>query len=177
MLKDLFAETLQRPNRQLRKSTKGKSILPSDESLLKMLYLDTMDVLRKWTTRVQNWGQTLPQLAIHFQDRVDLHLRQGSPLEKVYTKLLTDPLTSSATVRYSFPPKVSLSTPVGTLPLQSPHGRPSRWYLLCVVLKLKLKTRPGTPFLAFPLLFIHGCRLLRCILRTPTVMRWSFIRS
>lgn len=62
-------------HRQLRKATKGKSIFPSDESLLKMLYLATMDVLRKWTTRVQNWGQILPQLAIHFQDRVDLHLR------------------------------------------------------------------------------------------------------
>ena len=62
-------------HRQLRKATKGKSIFPSDESLLKMLYLATMDVVRKWTTRVQNWGQILPQLAIHFPDRVDLHLR------------------------------------------------------------------------------------------------------
>lgn len=62
-------------HRQLRKVTKGKSIFPSDESLLKMLYLATMDVVRKWTTRVHNWGQILPQLAIHFPDRVDLHLR------------------------------------------------------------------------------------------------------
>jgi putative transposase len=62
-------------HRQLRKATKGKSIFPSDESLLKMLYLATMDVVRKWTTRVQNWGQILPQLAIHFSDRIDPHLR------------------------------------------------------------------------------------------------------
>jgi len=41
-------------HRQLRKVTKGKSIFPNDESLQKMLYLATMDVLRKWTSRVQN---------------------------------------------------------------------------------------------------------------------------
>ncbi|GAA8907672.1 IS256 family transposase [Helicobacter pylori] len=43
-------------HRQLRKVTKGKSIFPTDEALLKMLYLSTMDVIRKWTGRVQNWG-------------------------------------------------------------------------------------------------------------------------
>jgi len=44
-------------HRQLRKVTKGKSIFPSDEALLKMLYLATQDVLRKWTGRIPNWGQ------------------------------------------------------------------------------------------------------------------------
>ena len=39
-------------HRQLRKVTKGKTIFPNDESLQKMLYLATMDVLRKWTGRV-----------------------------------------------------------------------------------------------------------------------------
>lgn len=34
-------------HRQLRKVTKGKSIFPTDEALLKMLYLVTMDVTRK----------------------------------------------------------------------------------------------------------------------------------
>jgi putative transposase len=62
-------------HRQLRKVTKGKSIFPSDEALLKMLYLATMDVVRKWTGRVQNWGQMLLQLSIFFPDRVGQHLR------------------------------------------------------------------------------------------------------
>ncbi|BFH10900.1 hypothetical protein J6TS7_59180 [Paenibacillus dendritiformis] len=39
-------------HRQLRKVTKGKSIFPTDESLLKMLYLATMDVTRKLTGRL-----------------------------------------------------------------------------------------------------------------------------
>jgi transposase-like protein len=57
-------------NRQLRKVTKGKSIFPTDESLMKMLYLSTMDVLKKWTGKVQGWGQILLQLSIHFGDRI-----------------------------------------------------------------------------------------------------------
>ncbi len=35
-------------HRQFHKVTKGKSIFPSDEALLKMLYLSTMDDVRKW---------------------------------------------------------------------------------------------------------------------------------
>lgn len=61
-------------HRQLRKVTKGKSIFPTDEALLKMLYLATMDVTRKWTGRVQNWGQILLQLSIFFPDRVGQHV-------------------------------------------------------------------------------------------------------
>jgi len=62
-------------HRQLRKVTKGKSIFPNDESLLKMLYLATQDILRKWTGRIQNWGQILLQLSIFFPDKVKSHLR------------------------------------------------------------------------------------------------------
>ncbi|MFZ5645475.1 MAG: IS256 family transposase [Bacillota bacterium] len=62
-------------HRQLRKVTKGKSIFPTEDALLKMLYLATMDVLRKWTGRIQNWGQILLQLSIYFPDKVKSHLR------------------------------------------------------------------------------------------------------
>ena len=34
-------------NRQLRKVTKSKTVFPSDNSLLKMLYLATMDITKK----------------------------------------------------------------------------------------------------------------------------------
>lgn len=57
-------------HRQLRKPTKSKSVFPSDESLLKMLYLVTMDVTKKWTLKVQNWGLILSQFVIFFEDRV-----------------------------------------------------------------------------------------------------------
>ena len=57
-------------HRQLRKVTKGKSVFPNDEALLKMLYLVTQDVMLKWTARVHNWGQILLQLSVFFPDRV-----------------------------------------------------------------------------------------------------------
>ncbi|KHO62780.1 Transposase, Mutator family [Thermoanaerobacter sp. YS13] len=38
--------------RQLRKVTKSKTIFPSDEELEKMLYLVTMNVLKKWTVQI-----------------------------------------------------------------------------------------------------------------------------
>lgn len=43
-------------NRQLRKVTKSKTVFPSDESLLKMLYLAMMDITKKWTGHRQDWG-------------------------------------------------------------------------------------------------------------------------
>ena len=58
-------------HRQLRKVTKSKSIFPTDESLLKMLYLATMDVSRKWNSKVSNWGMILSQFSIYFEDRMD----------------------------------------------------------------------------------------------------------
>lgn len=60
-------------HRQLRKVTKGKAGFPTDEALMKMLYLATMDVLRKWTGRVQNWGQILLHLTVYFPDRIQEH--------------------------------------------------------------------------------------------------------
>ena len=47
-------------HRQLRKVTKGKSIFPTDEALLKMLYLATMDVTRKWTGARAKLGANPP---------------------------------------------------------------------------------------------------------------------
>lgn len=58
-------------NRQLRKVTKSKSIFPSDESLVKMLYLATQDITKKWTQNLRNWALVLAQLSIHFEERFD----------------------------------------------------------------------------------------------------------
>lgn len=57
-------------NRQLRKVTKNKTIFPSDESLLKMLYLATMDITKKWTGHRQDWGVIHSQLEIYFEERL-----------------------------------------------------------------------------------------------------------
>lgn len=58
-------------NRQLRKVTKARSIFPSDDALLKMLYLATMDISKKWTQSIRGWAQILAQLSIFFEGRID----------------------------------------------------------------------------------------------------------
>ena len=45
-------------------------IFPSDDSLLKMLYLATMDITKKWTGHRQDWGQIHSQLEIYFEERL-----------------------------------------------------------------------------------------------------------
>jgi len=57
-------------NRQLRKVTKNKGVFPTDDSLLKMLYLAMMDITKKWTGKRKDWGQIHSQLEIFFEDRL-----------------------------------------------------------------------------------------------------------
>lgn len=61
-------------NRQLRKVTKSKTVFPSDESLLKMLYLAMMDITKKWTGHRKDWGQIRSQLEIFFEERLADHI-------------------------------------------------------------------------------------------------------
>jgi Transposase and inactivated derivatives len=60
-------------NRQLRKVTKSKTIFPSDDSLLKMLYLAMMDITKKWTGHRKDWGIIHSQLEIYFEERLEVH--------------------------------------------------------------------------------------------------------
>ena len=61
--------TIEGFNRQLRKVTKSKSVFPTDDSLLKMLYLAMMDITKKWTGRRQDWSKIYAQLTIFFEER------------------------------------------------------------------------------------------------------------
>ena len=57
-------------NRQLRKVIKNKGVFPTDDSLLKMLYLAMMDITKKWTGKRREWGQIHSELEIFFADRL-----------------------------------------------------------------------------------------------------------
>ena len=61
-------------NRQLRKVTKTKSAFVSDDALMKLLYLTTMQIVDKWTMPVRDWGMILDNLMIYFGDRVNITL-------------------------------------------------------------------------------------------------------
>ena len=61
--------TIEGFNRQLRKVTKSKSVFPTDDSLLKMLYLAMVNITKKWTGRRQDWSMIHAQMAVYFADR------------------------------------------------------------------------------------------------------------
>lgn len=57
-------------NRAFRKVTKSKAAFPSDESLMKMLYLAMMDITAKWTGKRMDWAPIRLQLNIFYGDRI-----------------------------------------------------------------------------------------------------------
>lgn len=61
-------------HRQFRKVTKTKSVFPTDQSLEKMLYLASQNVVKKWIQRYRNWDSILNQLTIFFEGRVEKYL-------------------------------------------------------------------------------------------------------
>jgi transposase-like protein len=59
---------------QFRKVTRSKSQFPDDISVMKMLYLSSIEVSKKWTMRLPNWNRILAQLSIHFGERVSRYI-------------------------------------------------------------------------------------------------------
>ncbi|MCE7053482.1 IS256 family transposase, partial [Algoriphagus sp. AGSA1] len=58
--------------RQIRKVTKTKGAFPNDMALLKLVYLATRRIEKKWSSPLHNWGLTVQQLAIRFEGRLSL---------------------------------------------------------------------------------------------------------
>ena len=61
-------------HRQVRKVTKTKGAFTNDMALLKLVYLATQNIQKKWTTPLHNWSLTIQQLYIRFEDRIRLDL-------------------------------------------------------------------------------------------------------
>jgi transposase-like protein len=54
----------------LRKVIKNKRVLPSDESVFKLLYLAIDNVAKRWSMPIQNWKAAMNRFSIEFGDRV-----------------------------------------------------------------------------------------------------------
>ena len=61
-------------NRGYRKYTKTKSVFPSDESLMKCMYLATINIAKKWNTRYRDWDIVLGELMIMFPEKLESYL-------------------------------------------------------------------------------------------------------
>ena len=56
-------------NRQFRQITKNKPSFTNDESLRKMLYLASKNIVKRWTQRCRNWDIVLNYLKVMFEDK------------------------------------------------------------------------------------------------------------
>jgi putative transposase len=66
--------TIEGYHRQIRKVTKSKGAFTSDMALLKLIYLATERIARKWTMPLQGWAVSASQLKIIFGDRMSTDL-------------------------------------------------------------------------------------------------------
>ena len=58
-------------NLEGKKEIPHKGGFPTENSLLKLLYVGINNASKKWTLPVHNWNLTLSQLAIYFDKRLD----------------------------------------------------------------------------------------------------------
>ena len=56
-------------NRTLRKAVKNRGHFPTEDSVMKVLYLAINGVSKKWTMPIKDWKQALNQFSIKFEDR------------------------------------------------------------------------------------------------------------
>ena len=66
--------TIEGYHRQIRKVTKTKGSFTSDIALLKLMYLATKNIEKKWTMPLANWSITVSQLSIIFGERLKLKI-------------------------------------------------------------------------------------------------------
>ena len=59
-------------NRSMRKVLKTRGGLPSDEAVLKLLYLALRRISKRWTMPIRDWRAALNRFAIEFEDRMPL---------------------------------------------------------------------------------------------------------
>lgn len=59
-------------NGKIRKYTKNKLSYPTDDAVMKSVYLAVRESTRKWTMPIRNWGVILNQFLTIFEDRIKL---------------------------------------------------------------------------------------------------------
>lgn len=57
-------------NAAYRRLNSQRSVFPSDQALLKALYLATFETTKKWTMPIRNWGQIYGELSIMYEGRL-----------------------------------------------------------------------------------------------------------
>ena len=58
-------------NGKIRKYTKNKMSFPTDEAVLKSVYLSIREASKSWTLPIRNWGEIFNQFIIMFENRIN----------------------------------------------------------------------------------------------------------
>jgi len=66
--------TIEGFNNGVKRITKTKGSFPSEESLFKLLYLISQDIIKKWTMPICNWSLIFNQFLIYFSNRLEKFL-------------------------------------------------------------------------------------------------------
>ena len=61
-------------NRSVRKVTKTRTIFPTEDACLKLVFLAIQDIEKRWTQVIRDWGVIYSQLLIYFDERVRKYL-------------------------------------------------------------------------------------------------------
>jgi putative transposase len=59
-------------NSKFRKVTDARRVFPTDEAVLKSLYMAAVELERKWTKPIKDWPIIYSQLVILFEDRMSV---------------------------------------------------------------------------------------------------------
>jgi putative transposase len=59
-------------NGKIRKYTKNKLSFPTDEAVMKSVYLALREATKKWSMPIRNWGVIIDQFLVLYKQRVRL---------------------------------------------------------------------------------------------------------
>ncbi|MCQ8213681.1 transposase [Cetobacterium somerae] len=62
-------------NSQFRKVSNSRSIYPSEDALLKILYLSSKNIMKKWNQKIRGWEGILRMLSIEYEGRLEKYLK------------------------------------------------------------------------------------------------------
>ena len=68
----MYTNIIESVNSKFRKATAGRQVFPSDNSLLKCLYMAAIELEKRWErSKVRNWAEIYAYItAILFEDRL-----------------------------------------------------------------------------------------------------------
>lgn len=62
-------------NSQFRKVSNSRSVYPSEDALLKVLFLSSKNIVKKWNQKVRGWEGILRMLSIEYGERLEKYLK------------------------------------------------------------------------------------------------------